>query len=211
MIAIVKVMSVNQNSIALASNILLEGGVVCIPTDTVYGLAASPVDPNAVASVFNIKGRMKTEPLPLLVDSNKNVSPYVKCFSTTSFVLSEKYWPGALTIIFEKSNLIPDTVTAGKDTVGFRVPDHIVPVKLSSLIGGPITGTSANKSGCKPATSAEEAYEQLVNTDVDLILDSGPCEQENPSTIVDVTGTKVRVIREGVISKQEILRTVGLI
>jgi L-threonylcarbamoyladenylate synthase len=207
MIAIVKVMSANQNSIELASNILLEGGVVCIPTDTVYGLAASAVDPDAIASVFNIKGRMKTEPLPLLVDCSERIVPYVKRFSSRSYELAEKYWPGALTIIFEKSDLIPDTVTAGMDTVGFRVPDHFVPAKISSMIEGPVTGTSANKSGCKPATSAEEAYEQLVNTDVDLILDSGPCEQAKPSTIVDGTGAELKVLREGMISKKEILRT----
>jgi len=210
MIAIVKVMSVNQNSIELASNILLEGGVVCIPTDTVYGLAASAVNKSAIASVFNIKGRMKSEPMPVLVDCQQRITPYVKFFPYKARQLAKVYWPGALTIIFEKSNLIPDTVTAGMPTVGFRVPDHFVPMKLSSIIEGPITGTSANKSGCKSATSAEEAYEQLVGTDVALILDSGPCEETRPSTIVDGTGDELKVLREGAIATNEILSKMRL-
>jgi len=190
--------------VAHAANILLEGGVVCIPTDTVYGLAAHAEHIGAVEKVFEIKSRPFHSPIPVLLGSQIQIRKFVDEFPPSASDLADRFWPGALTIILRKSNLLPDVLTSGLKTAGFRVPDHDVPRKLSKTISSAITGTSANKSGLPPATNAKEAFSQLNGSSVELILDGGTTDSGIPSAIIDCSECPPRVIRGGTILGQKL-------
>ena len=206
---ITQVLAVSEDSVAHAANILLEGGVVCIPTDTVYGLAACAEHPGAVEKIFEIKNRPFHSPIPVLLNSQSQICKFVDEFPPSASGLADQFWPGALTIILRKSSLLPDVLTSGLKTAAFRVPDHDVPRVLCKAISSAITGTSANKSGSPPATNAEEAFSQLKGSSVDLILDGGVTNSRVPSSIIDCSETPPRLIRGGIVLEQELKRIIG--
>ena len=181
---------------------------MCIPTDTVYGLAASVSSSDAINEVFTIKNRFERNPIPVLINSVSQLSLYVEDFREVARALAHEFWPGSLTIVLKKSARLPDALTGGLDTAGFRVPAHNVPRMLCSTTESAITGTSANKSGFPPARSAKEAFDQLKGTSVELIIDGGATDSGVPSTIIDCSGVAPNLIRSGAIPKERIWRLI---
>ena len=205
-----RVISSNQESLALAANILLDGGVVCIPTDTVYGLAASAIDEKAVLSVFSLKRRRRSLALPVLVNSTDIVEDCVQNISYEARTLAEEFWPGALTMIFDSAGIVPNLVTAGTGKLAVRIPNHMVPLSLCQQTGVPIIGTSANTSGKPPLTSARNVEEHFSNSSLRLVIDGGDSKSFSPSTVIDVSCSPPFIVREGVLSKGEIFDRCGI-
>ena len=155
-----------------AVRVLRNGGVAAIPTDTVYGLAAAFDDEEAVDRVFRIKSRPSGLAVPLLLDDASSVERYVSDVPESFRALATTFWPGPLTMVLRKSHLVSDKLTAGRDTVGLRVPDHRLPRYISKSLEKAITGTSANLSGSPSLTTAQEVEAQLGDA-VDLVIDGG--------------------------------------
>ena len=182
-----------------AGAVLKDGGVVAVPTDTLYGLAADFSSTSALRRVIEIKGRPEEMGMPLLLADAAGLSLVAKDVPPAAWALAHRFWPGALTLVVPRSPAVSDLVTGGRDTVAVRVPNHLVPLALARELGRPITGTSANRTGQPPALTAEEARLQL-GTAVDLVLQGGNTPQGVQSTIVDLTGPVPRVLRQGAIS-----------
>lgn len=191
-----------------AVKVLRNGGVVAIPTDTVYGLAAAFDDDDAIERIFRIKGRAPSLAIPLLLNSADAVEQYVTKIPESFWALAAAFWPGQLTIVMRKSTLVSERLTAGRNTVGLRVPDHRLPRHLSKSLGRAITGTSANLSGSPSLTTAKEVEEQLGSA-VDLVVDGGATPGPISSTVVDLSGDRPTILREGRITPEDIRRAIG--
>lgn len=196
----------NANNRSIASILLREHGVIAYPTDTIYGLGAVVFNRSAVSTVFVIKGRPREMALPVLVASESQLREVAEDVSDEATALAKKFWPGALTLIMNRHPRLPLNVTGGGDTVAVRLPDHPCPQSLISACGSPITGTSANKHGGIDPTSATEVQRQLGSR-LSLVLDGGESPLGVPSTVLDVTASLPRIVRQGAISIEE-LRTV---
>jgi L-threonylcarbamoyladenylate synthase len=192
-----------EKQIKLAVAILKKGGIVAFPTDTVYGLGANPLDKRAVGRVYDVKKRPRNLPLPLLLAEKSDLLKVADVVTEIAWQLVERFLPGGLTLVLKRSPWVPDTVTAGGDTVAVRIPAHPVPIALIRGLGTPIVGTSANLSGRPSPVTAEEVRQQLGHA-VDLVIDGGssPCGTE--STVLDVSGKVPVLIREGAIPKIEL-------
>ena len=181
-----------SKSVAEAAKVLVGGGVVVYPTETVYGIGASIYIPEAVERVFEIKGRERGMPLSVAVASFEMIEQ-VASISEDDLALLRKVLPGPVTILVEKDPDLPDTVTAGSPLVGIRFPDHPIALELIGM-AGPITSTSANLSGQKPPASIAELDPKIAKK-VDFVLDGGRSRFAQPSTLLDLEAR--RVIREG--------------
>lgn len=191
-----------------AVRVLRNGGVAAIPTDTVYGLAAAYDDEKAVDRVFSIKSRPSGLAIPLLLDDASSVERYVSDVPESFRALASAFWPGPLTIVLRKSPRVSDKLTAGRDTVGLRVPDHWLPRYISKSLDKAITGTSANLSGSPSLTTAQAVKEQLEDM-VDLVIDGGESNGTTASTVVDLSGDRPTILREGTITLDDIERVIG--
>ena len=189
-----------------AVEVLRQGGLVAYPTDTVYGLAAVPTNADAVARLFEAKKRNPNQPVPLLIASLEDAAAVAADVPDVAKRLMREFWPGALTIILPKA--ITFQSAAVGETVGLRVPDHPVPRDLARLLGGLITGTSANIAGGPEPVTAEDVRAQLGDS-VDLVIDGGRCAGGQPSTVVDCSIAPPRVVREDAISREALERTAG--
>lgn len=178
--------------------ILKRGGLVAFPTDTVYGMGAAIDQPEAVARLYEVKQRPLHMALPLLLADISQIELVARRVPEVAWLLAQEFLPGALTLVLYKSDLVPDTITAGEITVAVRVPAHPVPVALIRGTGVPITGTSANRSGWPSPLTAKEVRAQLGNR-IDRLIDGGRSPGSQESTIVDVTGEVPVVRREGAI------------
>ncbi|MEE8412930.1 MAG: L-threonylcarbamoyladenylate synthase, partial [Dehalococcoidales bacterium] len=194
-----------QEQIEKGISILKQGGIIAFPTDTVYGLGASAVLPQAIERIYSVKKRPRNMPLPLLLADVSRISGIAGSVPPVARLLIDSFFPGALTLVLPASGSVPDIVTAGGATVAIRVPAHPVPVALAKGLGEPIVGTSANLSGKLNPLSADEVYSQLGDG-VDFIIDAGRCPGGIESTVVDVTGEKPLILREGAISRKELER-----
>ncbi len=190
--------------------ILKRGGLVAFPTDTVYGLGACYSDYKAVERIFRVKQRPRNMALPLLLAEVDQIAEVAEYVSPAAWLVIRRFLPGALTVVLPKSDAVPDIVTGGSRTVAVRIPAHPVAVALIKGIGAPVIGTSANVSGKPSAVTADEVYSQFGN-EIDMVIDGGRCPGGRESTIVDVTGEVPRVLREGAISKQEIMKVCRII
>jgi L-threonylcarbamoyladenylate synthase len=186
-----------------AVDCLREGGVIGLPTDTLYALAADARDPTAVRRVYQIKGREDGKPLPIFVP-DLDVAAHYAVLTEAAIALARRYWPGALTIVCQKHPAFDSEALAGGQTVALRVPDHQLALHVLRALGGPITGTSANRSGGPDPDTAAEVRRQLGD-EVDLVVDAGRCAGGVSSTIVDCTGDPIRILRHGAIPEAEIL------
>ena len=180
-----------------AAAVVKGGGVIGYRTDTLYGLGADPLNPTAVHKVINLKGREDGKPILLLISDPEVVPRYLKEISTTFGTLSERFWPGPLTLIGLARNGLSRDLTAGTETLGLRLPAYDEVRELVRACGGALTATSANPSGLAPALSAREVENYFP--EVDLIIDGGIVTTNEPSTVVDATVDQVVVIREGAI------------
>ena len=188
-----------EEQIEKAIAILKNGGLVAYPTDTVYGLGACMTDTKAVARIFEVKGRPKGMALPVLLADHAQIELIVESMPLAAQRLADAFFPGALTIILPKSSAVPDVITGGGNTVAFRIPNHPVPLALINGLGKPIVGTSANLSGQPTALTAEEVQAQIGDK-IDMVIDGGRCPGGIESTVIDLSGEKPVIRRQGVIS-----------
>ena len=187
-----------------AVHVLRDGGLVCFPTDTVYGIGAAAGDDAAVRRLFAVKGRPPDKPLPLLLAEAGDASRVAE-LTALGKTLANRFWPGALTIVMRKSPSYRSLALAGGDTVALRVPDHELVRRMVRDLGGPVTGTSANRAGAPaPVSAAEVAFQ--IGEMVDLIVDGGRVRGMAESTVVDITRTPPAVLREGGVNKGDVER-----
>lgn len=199
-----QILKAKDDNILRASRIITRGGLVVYPTDTVYGLGCDPLNKEAVTRVLNVKGERK-KPLPILA-SDINSVKRITLLSERAGRITARFWPGPLTIVVPKKPVLPNLVTCNLNSVGVRIPQHEVALRLISLSNGLLVGTSANKTGEKPPRTAREAAEQL-GKEVDMILDGGSTPLGAPSTVVDLSQKRLKILREGSISLEELLNT----
>lgn len=194
--------------IVRAVDLLTKGEVVAIPTETVYGLAANAFNADAIKRIYTIKGRPTTNPLILHVKSVQEVHKYVDVFPTTAFFLAERFWPGPLTMVFKKNNLIDPIISAGTDTVAIRVPQHPYALELLKMIEFPLVAPSANLTNRLSPTIADHVRKQLGDK-IPFILDGGECKKGIESTIIGFHLERPVLLRKGAIPLEEIEKVIG--
>jgi L-threonylcarbamoyladenylate synthase len=183
---------------------IADGGVVAIPTDTVYGIAASLAHADAIERIYEIKGRQDDQPLPVLVSSIESLSHLVQ-LDDTLIPLLDAFWPGPLTVVLPAATRLPDRVRGPGDTIGVRLPNHYIAIEVIEKSGGALACTSANRSGAPPALNAGEVAAS-IGADLDLILDGGIAPRGVASTVVAIDGLTLRFLREGAIPIPEVMR-----
>jgi len=188
--------------IAKAVEVLSSGGIVGMPTETVYGLAAFALDENAVARVFAAKGRPTNHPLIVHLSPDADASQWGE-FTNEARALADAFWPGPLTLLVRRTSLVPDWVTGGRDTVALRVPSHPMAIELLRAVNTGLVAPSANKFGKVSPTTAAHVMDDLGD-DVDLVLDGGACAVGVESTIVECLPDSVSVLRPGTITSDQI-------
>lgn len=203
-----KTLKLNEKDIQHAAELIQQGEIVAFPTETVYGLGADASNEMAVQKVFKAKGRPADRPLSVLVNDKNALEQYAENVPIEAKKLVEAFWPGALTIILQKKNYFAPSVTMGKETIGLRMPDHPVALRLIELSQRPLATPSANSSGRPSPTTAGHVFDDLEGK-VAGIIDGGPTSFGIESTIIDLTNPDEPVIlRTGEISKKEIERTI---
>jgi len=200
----------NIETIKTAAEIIKKGGVVIFPTETVYGIGADVFNLKAIERIFNIKGRCFSNPLSVHISNKKDIQKIAVNLNKIAEIIIEKFLPGPLTIVLEKNKNIPDEVTAGKKTVGVRIPDHTVALKFIEESETFIAAPSANFSGKKSPSNISEIPEKILSS-VDFVLDYGKTKIGIPSTVIDLTQNPPVILREGAIKKQEIEAVVGIL
>lgn len=187
-----------------AATMLKKGGLVALPTETVYGLAADAENSGAVILLFEIKQRQREQLLSVLVSGMEMVENYCQNIPAAAYALAGKYWPGPLTMILEDKGVVSALVNDGGDTLGVRCPDHPVTMAIIEKSGHALAAPSANITGQPSPKTAQEVLDYFDNH-IEGVLDGGPCQLGVESTIVDLTGEGPRILREGAIPGQEIL------
>ncbi len=188
----------DPRALAKAAEAVRRGGLVGFPTETFYALGADALNPEAVIKVFRAKGRAATDPIALVIADRADLTALVQTVPPDAERLIARYWPGPLTLVFRASPRIPEALTAGTGAIGIRVPAHPVARALLAQARRPLTATSANRSGGPSPTGGGEVLAAL-REDLDCLLDTGPTPGGLPSTVVDVTGERPRLIRAGAI------------
>jgi L-threonylcarbamoyladenylate synthase len=186
---------------------LRRGEVIAFPTDTVYGVGAHALLPQAVEQLYVAKQRPRDKAIPLLLPNVDALSQVAASIPEDVYALAERFWPGALTIVLRRTPAVPNVVTAGGETVAVRIPDHAVTHTLLLALDAPLAATSANLSGQPAPDSADGVLAQLEGR-IGLIVDGGNCPGGVASTIVDLTTRPFRILRLGGISKEQILDAV---
>ena len=189
----------SRKAMKLARRLLREGEVIAFPTDTVYGLGANAFERFAVRQIFAIKERPAHKALPVFIYQMDDLNLVARHVPGYAWPLLQAYWPGALTVVLPKNPKLPEEVTAGQNSVGVRIPDHVVALDLVAQVGHPLAVTSANLSGQPASTTAEGVAEQLRGR-IPLILDGGPSPGQQTSTIVDLISRPPRLLRSGHLS-----------
>lgn len=198
-----------QAAVLAAAEHLRAGGAVAIPTETVYGLAADATRRDAVDLIYRIKGRPATNPVIVHVASIAMARRCARTWPATADHLAAAFWPGPLTLVLPRSDLVPDNVTAGGDSVGIRWPSHPFAQSLIRTCGFPLAAPSANRANAISPTTATHVAHSLGSA-VTLIIDGGPCQVGLESTVVDLTGEAARILRPGVIHEESLGTIVDL-
>ena len=185
--------------VKIAARVIDSGGIICFPTDTIYGFAASIYCREAIEKLRSIKGRRADDPFVIIVSDMGLVSELVIRITARHRRLIEAHWPGPLTIVFEASQVVPDYITGPDATVALRIPNDTLTQSILRACGVPLAAPSANMKGQRPALSPEEVLEHFAG-DVDLLLDGGLIESPEPSTIVAVRSRRLEVLRKGKVS-----------
>ena len=191
-----------------ALEVLHNGGLVAIPTETVYGLAADSTNPHAVARIFVVKGRPTNHPLIVHIGTPEQLAHWAREVPAAAARLAETCWPGPLTLLVPKADHVLAEVTGGRDTVGVRVPAHALTAELLNRFGGGLAAPSANRFGRVSPTTADHVRADLGD-DVDYVLDGGPCPVGVESTIVDCTVRPPQILRQGGIAPDDIRELLG--
>lgn len=197
-----------RDKVSAAAKILREGGLVGLPTETVYGLGANGLDGAAVRRIFEAKGRPQDNPLILHVSGPQWLTRYCAQVPPLAYVLARKFWPGPLTMILKRDPCVPDETTAGLDTVAVRCPNHPVTLAIIREAGVPIAAPSANLSGRPSCTTAQDVLEDMDGK-IQCLVDGGPCAVGVESTILDLTCTPPQLLRPGGVPVEQIERLIG--
>jgi L-threonylcarbamoyladenylate synthase len=186
-----------------ARAVLGRHGIMAVPTETFFALAVNPFKAEALVRLFALKARSTEKPVLVMVAGPEMLNQVAREVPGLARRLMEKFWPGPLTIIFPSLPHLPRQLTGGTGTIGVRQPRQSLTCRLITELGHPITGTSANRAGCRPCVRGDEVAREFGD-DLDLILDAGPCPGGLASTIVDVTGASPRLVRAGAIPPAEL-------
>lgn len=200
----------DQEKIEAAAEIIRSGGLVAIPTETVYGLGANALDEKAVSRIFSAKGRPQDNPLIIHIAGAEEIKRFCENVPEAAYKLAERFWPGPLTMVLQRKAIVPAIVTAGLDSVAVRCPDNAVTLAIIRAAGVPIAAPSANLSGRPSPTCAQHVFSDL-NGKIEAIVDGGRCGVGVESTIVDLTGAPPRLLRPGGVTVSEIEEIIGKI
>ncbi len=209
MTELIKITDENSEKVLTkAAEIIKTGGLVAFPTETVYGLGADGLNPKAVKSIYAAKGRPSDNPLILHISNTTELIPLVKEINDTARLLMDNFWPGPMTLVFRKSEIVPDVISGGLDTVAIRLPANKIARVLISHSKTPIAAPSANTSGRPSPTKAEHVFEDL-NGKIEMIIDGGSCSIGLESTVIDVTDDIPVILRPGKVSFEDIKKVAG--
>ena len=179
------------------------GGLVAVPTETVYGLAGNGLDEKAVAEIYEVKGRPEVKPLSLMVHDAASMERYCENVPPQAYTIAKKFWPGPLTIVMKAKPCVPEIVRAGGETVGLRCPDHPLTLELLEKSGVPFAAPSANPSG-EPSPKNADSVLKYFDGKIDAVLDGGECGIGCESTLIDLSRTPYRILRQGALPADEI-------
>lgn len=196
-----------SGDVSAAAHTLRHGGIVAIPTETVYGLAALALDERAVSRVFEAKGRPRDHPLIVHLAPSADPSLW-GVLDDNALSLAAEFWPGPLTVLVPRTPLVPDWITGGRETVALRVPSHPLTIGLLEELGEALVAPSANKFGHVSPTSAQHVAHDLGDS-IDMILDGGPCEVGVESTIVECSPAGLQILRPGAVTQADVERATG--
>ena len=197
-----------SDDVQQAASLLRQGKLVALPTETVYGLAADATQEDAVQANYDAKGRPETKPLNVLVDGMAMVETVCRDIPADAYQLAEAFWPGPLTMILWGKGTLPPIVPAGGGTQGVRCPNHPDTLAVIKALGRPLACPSANLSGQPSPKSADDVLAQLGGN-IDAVLDGGPCSVGVESTILDLTATPYRILRQGGLGREKIEAVLG--
>jgi L-threonylcarbamoyladenylate synthase len=197
-----------DQDVAAAIEFLRRGGLVAFPTETVYGLGADATNPEAVARIFEVKGRPRSHPVIVHLSEASVLKEWAADVPDEAWALADAFWPGPLTLILNRAEAVTDAVTGGLDTVGLRVPAQPLALALLQGFGGGVAAPSANRFGRVSPTRVEHVRADLGSS-VDIILDGGPCLVGVESTIVDLSGARPQVLRPGGVSGEALAEVLG--
>lgn len=197
-----------EEGLKKAADIIKRGGLVAFPTETVYGLGANGLDENAVPKIYEAKGRPSDNPLILHISEFEEINKLVKNLPNSALILADEFWPGPLTMVLKKSDIVPYRTTGGLESVAVRMPSNKIARELIRLAGVPVAAPSANSSGRPSPTKASHVMEDLDGK-IDLIIDGGAVDIGLESTIVDVTGDVPVILRPGFITGEMLSEAIG--
>lgn len=208
-----KILKVNSISpepsrIKEAAEVIKKGGTVAFPTETVYGLGADALNPEAIRKVFKAKGRPSDNPLIVHIAGVDDLKLLAKRLSRASLALIDKFWPGPLTLILKKKKIVPDIVTGGLDTVAVRMPDNKIALSLIKKAGVPLVAPSANLSGRPSPTRAKDVADDLSGR-IDAVIDGGKTRIGIESTVIDMTTSPPTLLRPGALPVEDIEKVIG--
>lgn len=191
-----------------AAELIKAGELVAVPTETVYGLAGNGLDAEAVEKIYEVKGRPAVKPLALMVPDAEAMEKYCRNVPQQAKYLAEKFWPGPLSIVLKSKDKVPEIVRAGGDTVSLRCPDHAMTLELLKLSGLPFAAPSANPSG-EPSPKNAETVAKYFDGEIAGIIDGGECGLGRESTIIDMSRTPYRILRQGALSEEKIRKALA--
>lgn len=203
-----KILEYTKENIARAARILRDGGLVAFPTETVYGLGANALDPEAVGRIYDAKGRPGDNPMIVHIARASDIGQLTPRLSPEIIRLIEHFWPGPLTLVLPKKDMVPLRTTGGLSTVAVRMPDHPAALELIEAAGVPIAAPSANLSGKPSPTTAAHVIEDMSGR-VDAILDGGECRVGIESTVLDMSGAAPTILRPGIVTRESIEAVLG--
>ena len=205
-----KTVVIKGSDLSYAVDTIMRGGVVAVPTETVYGLAANGLDANAVAKIYELKGRPAVKPLSLLVPGLDAAECFCALVPDSARLLAEAFWPGPLTIVLPSSDEVPDIVRAGGDTIGIRCPNHLKTLALLNLLKVPLAAPSANISN-RPSPKNVDDVLSYFDGKIDCIIDGGTCTFGTESTLVLLSSEigYYKVLRQGVLTEEDIMGVLG--
>ena len=194
----------SESAIKRAVGILRQGGIVAFPTETYYGLAVDPLNPEALRRLFAVKKRTTQKPILTVVNGREQLTPIVRDIPPLFRSLMDRFWPGPLTLIFKGSQNLPPLLTANTGTIGIRWSSHQVACRLAANFGGAVTATSANLSGGKPAVTAADSY-LYFGAEIDLVIDGGTTPGGRGSTLIGIEQGRLQLLRNGVIPFADVI------
>jgi L-threonylcarbamoyladenylate synthase len=186
-----------------AVKVFKSGGIIAFPTETFYGLGVDPFNVKAIERLYLLKGRSFKDPISVVTRDREGVEELIEAIPQIAEHLIERFWPGPLTIVFKAREKVPPILTAHTGKIGVRIPGSTETLRLLNALRSPITATSANPAGKPPAVEAGEVL-RYFNGDIDVLIDGGRLPAKKPSTVVDVTGGHLQVLREGAVATTDL-------